>query len=257
MARDAPPEWIPDFPAVRVARLISGAAEAAAEAWAQPLSATEAVTLTAYLQLALVELSGVLSQLAQYRSAAPPGSRLYNPHEPGIYIGSAAKAISCISRDLRDAGSDQPGKRPGHRDSRATTAARSLTDATYVAFTAIGQPSGSVAARDAAVSAFMHALDTIDAAIEALTAHTPSPLPAIFSRQRIRLEHAFISLREALVSSAIGQHEPASLAIAHRLRERHPILPHRSQPARSSSDQATGAYRHREQRAGPGRMRPR
>jgi hypothetical protein len=240
MARQTPTEWIPDIPAVRGARLISAAAEGAVRAWAEPLPAAEAATVTAHLQIAVVELSGALGQLAQYRPVHSPGTRPCNPREPGIYIGSAAKAISCINRDLRQAGSNQPGTGHSHRDSRAVKAARSLTDATYAAFTATGPPSGSAAARDAAVSAFMHALDTIDAAIETLAAHTPRPLPAILSRQRIRLEHACISLREALVCSAMDQHEPASLTIAHGIRERNPTLPHRSRPARDTSAPTRG-----------------
>lgn len=237
MRREAPTEWIPDVPAVRGARLISAAAEGVLRAWAEPLPAAEAATVTAHLQIAFVELSGALGQLAQYRPVHPPGTRPYNPREPGIHISSAAKAISCINRDLRETGSNQPDPGHSHRDSRAVKAARSLTDATYAAFTVTGPPSGSAAARDAAVSAYLHALDTIDAAIETLAAHTPRPLPAILSRQRIRLEHACISLREALVCSAIDQHEPASLTIAHSIRERNPVLPHRSRPASSTSGQ--------------------
>jgi hypothetical protein len=84
-------------------------------------------------------------------------------------------------------------------------------------------------ARDAAVSAFMHALGIIDTAIGNLAGSVPGPLAAILTRQQIRLEHACRSLREALVASAVSQDDQPSLAVAARVRELHPVLPHRSQ----------------------------
>ena len=185
MPRDLPAEWIPDIPAVRSARQIASAAEAAARAWAQALSAAELPLITACLDMSLLELS-------------------------------AAQVISCISRDLRDIADGQP--RTGHDQpgTAAVTAARDLAAATYTAFTEIRQPAGSPAARDAAVSAFMHATGIIDTAIGNLADQAPGPLAAILTRQRIRLEHACRSLREALVASAVSQDDQPTLAAAAR-----------------------------------------
>lgn len=230
MPRDLPPEWTPDIPAVRTARQIAGAAEAAARTWAQPLPAAELPVITACLDMALLELSGALGQLAQYRPLLRPGTTCGNPYEPGIHIGAAAQAIACISQDLRGIPGHQPGAGESHPASAAITAARTLADATYAAFTEIRQPSGSLPARDAAISAFMHATGTIDTAVGNLAGSAPGPLAAILTRQRIRLEHACRSLREALVASAVSQDDQPSLAAAALVRELHPILPHRSPP---------------------------
>ena len=230
MPRDLPPEWTPDIPAVRTARQIASAAGAAARAWAQPLPAAELRVITACLDMALLELSGALGQLAQYRPRLRPGITCGNPFEPGIHIGAAAQAIACISQDLRSTADCQPGAGGSQPVTAATTTARAIADATYAAFTEIRQPSGSPGARDAAVSAFMHATAIIDAAIGNLADSAPGPLAAILTRQRIRLEHACRSLREALVASAVSQDDQPSLAAAARVRELHPILPHRSPP---------------------------
>jgi hypothetical protein len=97
MPRDLPPEWTPGIPAVRTARQIASAAEAAVRAWAQPLAAAELPVITACLDMALLELSGALAQLAQYRPLLLPGATCGSPSEPGIHIGAAAQAIACIS----------------------------------------------------------------------------------------------------------------------------------------------------------------
>ena len=230
MPRDLPPEWQPDFPPVRSARQVAAAAGAAARAWAPPLPAAELPLVTAYLDMSLLELSCALGQLAQCRPVMRPGVICRNASEPGIYIDAAAQAISYISRDLRGPGHDQPGTGDDQPSTAAITAARTLADATYTAFTAIRQPSGSLPARDAAVSAFMHAIGIIDTAIGNLAACTPSPLAAVLTRQRIRLEQACRSLREALVCSAVSQDDQPSLAAADRVRQLHPILPLRSPP---------------------------
>ena len=165
--------------------------------------------------MSLLELSAALGQLAQYRPVLRPGARRGNPSEPGIHIAAAAQAISCISRDLRDIADGQPGTGHDQPGAAAITAARNLAAATYTAFTEIRQPAGSPAARDAAVSAFMHATGIIDTAIGNLADQAPGPLAAILlTRQRIRLEHACRSLREALVASAVSQDDQPSLAAA-------------------------------------------
>ena len=164
--------------------------------------------------MSLLELSCAPRQLAQYRPVKRPGVICRNASEPGIYIDTAAQAISCISRDLRGPGDDAEPDQPG---TAAATAVRDLADATYTAFTAIRQPSGSLPAKDAAVSAFMHAIGIIDTAIGNLAACTPDPLAAVLTRQRIRLEQACRSLREALVCSAVSQDDRPSLAAADRI----------------------------------------
>jgi len=247
MPRDHPPQRQPDFPPVRSARQVAAAAGAAARAWAQPLPAAELPLVTACLDMSLLELSCALGQLAQYRPVMRSGVICRNASEPGIYIDAAAQAISCISRDLRGPGHDQPGTGDDQPGTVAITAARTLADATYTAFTAIRQPSGSVPARDAAVSAFMHAIGIIDTAIGNLAGCAPSPLAAVLTRQRIRLEQACRSLREALVCSAVSQDDRPSLATADRVRQLHPILPHRfphEAPGHAATAPAGASHRH-------------
>jgi len=249
MPGDHPPQRQPDFPPVRSARQVAAAAGAAARAWAQPLPAAELLLVTACLDMSLLELSRALGQLAQYRPVMRSGVICRNASEPGIYIDAAAQAISCISRDLHGPGHDQPGAGDDQPGTVAITAARTLADATYTAFTAIRQPSGSLPARDAAVSAFMHAIGTIDTAIGNLAACTPIPPAALLTRQRIRLEQACRSLREALVCSAVSQDDRPGLAAADRVRQLHPILPHRSQaphdaPGHAATAAAGASHRH-------------
>ena len=214
MADPAVPEWMP-VPPLRSARIISAAAQDAARAWEQPVTPGELLTVSKDLGSALGNTGGALSRLSVYDAAyqAPADKRFRrydDPDEPNIYIECAAR--------------DQPY-------SPALSAGARLAEATRAAYIIIERPSGSAAGRDVAVSAFMAAAVALDTAAENLAAHASAPMSAILARQRVRLEQAHIALRESLTASAAGKDVSCSLAAAQSMRERHPVLSHRSRPA--------------------------
>ena len=234
MADPAVPEWMP-VPPLRSARIISAAAQDAARAWEQPVTPGELLTVSKDLGSALGNTGGALSRLSVYDAAyqAPADKRFRrydDPDEPNIYIECAARALECAGRDMALALSDHI-TRSGQPYSPALSAGARLAEATRAAYIIIERPSGSAAGRDVAVSAFMAAAVALDTAAENLAAHASAPMSAILARQRVRLEQAHIALRESLAASAAGKDVSGSLAAAQSMRERHPVLSHRSRPA--------------------------
>ena len=234
MADPAVPEWMP-VPPLRSARIISAAAQGAARAWEQPVTPGELLTVSKDLGSALGNTGGALSRLSVYDAAyqAPADKRFRrydDPDEPNIYIECAARALECAGRDMALALSDHITRR-GQPYSPALSAGARLAEATRAAYIIIERPSGSAAGRDVAVSAFMAAAVALDTAAENLAAHASAPMSTILARQRVRLEQAHIALRESLAASAAGKDVSGSLAAAQSMRERHPVLSHRSRPA--------------------------
>ena len=234
MTDPAVPEWMP-VPPLRSARIISAAAQVAARVWEQPVTPGELLTVSKDLGSALGNTGGALSRLSVYDAAyqAPADKRFRrydDPDEPNIYIECAARALDCAGRDMAFALSDYI-TRSGQPYSPALSAGARLAEATRAAYVIIERPSGSAAGRDVAVSAFMAAAGALDAAVENLAAHASAPMSAILARQRVRLEQAHITLRESLAASAAGKDVSGGLAAAQRMRERLPILSHRSRPA--------------------------
>jgi hypothetical protein len=272
MADPAVPEWVPDFPPVRSARIISIKAQDAARAWEQPVTPGELLTISKDLGSALGNTGGALSRLSAYQAAADKRFRLHDdPDEPNIFIECAARALECAGRDLAFALSDHimRGSQPY---SPARAAGAQLADATRTAYVLIEGPSGSAPGRDVAVSAFMAAASNLDAAVQNLAAHAAAPMSAILARQRVRLGQAHIALRESLAASAAGKDASGGLAAAQSMRERHPILSHQSRPAqdapgRGATTLATAAFpqptlgpagaatRHEAAHASPARLR--
>jgi len=245
MADPAVPEWVPDFPPVRSARIIFASAQDAARAWEQPVTPGELLTISKDLGSVLGNTGAALSRLSVYHAAyqAPADKRfrLYDdPDEPNIFIECAARALDCAGRGMAFALSDHI-TRSSQPDSPALAAGARLAEATRTAYVIIERPSGSAAGRDVAVSAFMAATDALDAAVENLAAHASAPMSAILGRQRVRLEHAHIALRESLAASAAGKDFSGGLAAAQSMRERQPILSHRSRHTTDAhgSDAAT------------------
>jgi hypothetical protein len=235
MADPAVPEWVPDFPPVRSARTISVKAQDAARVWEQPVMPGEMLTISKDLGTALGNTGAALARLAMYHAAyqAPAAEwfrRYDDPDEPNIYIEAAARALDCAGRDMAFA---LPGHitRSGEPSSPALSAGMRLAEATRAAYVIIERPAGSAAGRDVAVSAFMAAAGTLDAAVANLAAHASAPMQALLARQRVRLEQARIALRESLAASAAGKDASGGLAAAQSMRERQPVLPHRSRPA--------------------------
>ena len=206
-----------------------------ARAWEQPVTPGELLAVSKDLGSALGNTGGALSRLSVYDAAyqAPADKRFRrydDPDEPNIYIECAARALECAGRDITFALSDHI-TRSGQPSSPALSAGARLAGATRAAYIIIERPSGSAAGRDVAVSAFMAAAVALDTAAENLAAHASAPMSAILARQRVRLEQAHIALRESLAASAAGKDVSGSRAAAQSMRERHPVLSHRSRPA--------------------------
>jgi hypothetical protein len=235
MADPAVPERVPDVPPVRSARIIPARAQDAARAWEQPVTPGEMLTIGKDPGSTPGNTGAALARLAVYHAAsrAPAGKRFRrydDPDEPGSYIECAARAPDWAGRDMTFALSGHI-TRSGQPSSPALSPGARLAAATRAAYVIIDRPSGSAADRDGAVSAFMAAAAALDAAAENLTAHASAPMTAILARQRVRLEQAHIALRESLAASAAGKDVSGSLAAAQSMRERHPVLSHRSPPA--------------------------
>jgi hypothetical protein len=77
MADPDVPEWAPDFPPVRSARIISAAAQDAARAWEHPVTPGELLTIGKDPGSALGNTGAALARLAVYDAAyqAPAGKR--------------------------------------------------------------------------------------------------------------------------------------------------------------------------------------
>ena len=105
MADPAVPEWVPDFPPVRSARIIFAKAQDAARAWEQLVTPGELLTISKDLGSALGNTGGALARLSvydeAYRAPADKRFRRYDdPDEPNIYIECAARALDCAGRDM-------------------------------------------------------------------------------------------------------------------------------------------------------------
>ncbi len=237
-----PHAW--DFPPWQAARLLSGAAQEAARAWAQPVPATAILDVTWDLHRTFRDLGITLWRLSRFQDAAEPQERPHDrQHGPGSHIYRAGGATISAGTVLRDrevlryvrrtialglpAGGDH-GQGPP-----AIAAALELADAAATAYRIVGRsPSGTAADRDAAVGAFMRAVDNLDAAVENLAFRVPGPHSARLAAARAGLEHACTHLREALICSAVDFRQPGSGKQVLAMRERYPVLPHRLRPAR-------------------------
>jgi hypothetical protein len=225
------------------ARLISSAARDAALAWAQPLPEVTGLNVAWDLHRTFYYLGITLQRLSRFQqNPEPDGPAHTRLHEPGTHIYRAGSAIVNAGIALRDhealqhvrhniAAASAVGGDP-QDDQAAITSVLELADATASAYRMLdGMPSGTTADRDAAVEAFMSVLDSLDTAVENLALRVPRPHSAIFTATRTRLEQACTQLREALVCSAVDFRQAGSGQQVVAVREGHPVLPHRSQPA--------------------------
>ena len=118
------------------------------------------------------------------------------------------------------------------KGSFAVTSALDLADAAAMAFRIVGtSPSGTATDRDAAVGAFMHVIDNLDTAVQCLAVPVSGRHSARLTAARAGLEQAYTHLREALICSAVDFRQPGGGKQVLAMRERYPILPHRSRPA--------------------------
>jgi hypothetical protein len=236
-----------DSPAWQAARLLSGAAQDAARAWILPAPGADILDVTWDLHQTFRDLGAALRRLSRFRDETETGrlppARL---DEPGSHIyraGSAAERTGaflrdrevlehvrhCVARGLPAGGDPQKGP-------AAVTAALELAGSAAMAYRIVGRtPSGTRAERDDAVGAFMRVTDNLDAAVRNLAAHMPGPHSARLAVARAGLEETCTHLREALICSAVDFRQPRSGLQVRAMRERYPVLPNRSRPARDTT----------------------
>ena len=229
-----------DFPPWQAARLVSGAAQNAARAWAQPVPDTAILHVTWDLHRTFRDLGITLRRLSRFRQDTEPDPQpLNSQHGPGSHIyraGSATVDASTVLRDRevlehvrRNIALGLPAGGDPEQGSPVIAAALELADATAMAYRIVGRsPSRSAADRDAAVGAFMHVVDNLDTAVENLASRAPGPHSRRLTAARAGLEHAYADLREALICSAVDFQQPRSGRQVLALREHYPVLPHRS-----------------------------
>jgi hypothetical protein len=229
-----------DFPPWQAARLVSGAAQDAARAWTWPVPAADILDVTWDLHRTLGDLGIALWRLSRFQQeAGPDGQPRTRLHEPGIHIYRAGSVIVSAGSGLRDrevlehvrheiawdlpVGGD-PVKGPA-----GITAALELADAATMAFRIVGtSPSGTAMDRDAAVGAFMRVTDNLDMAVENLAVPVSGRHSARLAAAQGGLEQAYTHLREAIICSAVDFQQPGGGKQVVAMRERYPILPHRS-----------------------------
>lgn len=231
-----------DFPPRQAARLISCAARDAALAWAQPVAAATALDVAWDSHRTFYYLGLALQRLSRFQeNPVPDGSARTGLHEPGSHIYRAGSAIVAAGIALRDHEALEnvrqdiavglPVRGDPQDGQTAITSVLELADATASAYRMVDRTlAGTAAERDAAVGAFMSVLDNLDTAMENLAVHLTGPHSAILTATRTRLEQACSQLREALVCSAVDFRQPGSGQQVVAMRERYPVLPHRSQP---------------------------
>jgi hypothetical protein len=230
-----------DFPPWQAARLVSGAAQHAARAWTQPVPAAAILDVTWDLHQTFGDLGISLWRLSRFQQAAESDGQPGTLHEPGSHIYRAGSATVNAGRVLRDHEVLEHVRReialglPVGGDPRdggsAITAALELADAAVMSYRIVGaSPSGTATDRDAAVGAFMRVLDILDTAVENLAVHAPGPHSVRCVATQAGLERAYTHLREALICSTVDFQQPGSGKQVLAMRERYPILPHRSRP---------------------------
>jgi hypothetical protein len=236
-----------DYPPRQAARLISDAARDAALAWSQPLPRATVLDVAWDLHRTFYYLGVTLQRLARPPQNPERAESVHTGgHEPGSHIYRAGSAIVTAGIALRgheilkvvrhDIAVGPPARGDPQQRQTAITSALGLADATVSAYRIVDRTlTGTAADRDAAVAAFMTVLDSLDAAVGNLAVHVLSPYTAIITATRTRLEQACTQLREALVCSAVDFRHPGSGKQVLAMRERYPVLPHRSRPAQNAS----------------------
>jgi hypothetical protein len=234
-----------DFPPWQAARLVSGAAQDAARAWTQPVAAGDILDATWDLHRTFGDLGISLWRLSRSQQAAEPDGQSGTLHEPGSHIyraGSATVNAGTVLRDhevlehvRREIALGLPVGGDLQNGLTAVIAALELADAAAMSYRIVGaSPSGTATDRDAAVGAFMRVIDNLDTAVENLAIHAPGPHSVRFAATQAGLEQAYTHLREALICSTVDFRQPGSGKQVLAMRERYPILPHRSRPTQDA-----------------------
>jgi hypothetical protein len=235
-----------DFPPWQAARLVSGAAQDAARAWTRSVPSAEILDVTWDLHRTLGDLGIALWRLSRFQQEAEPdGQPRTRLHEPGSHIyGAGSVTVNAgaglLDRELiehvrRQIAWDLPVGGDPVNGPAGITAALELADAAAMASRIVGtSPSGTAMDRDAAVGAFMRVVDNMDLAVERLAVRVSGRQSSRLAAAQADLEQAYTHLREALICSAVDFRQPGSGKQVLAMRERYPILPHRSKPAHNT-----------------------
>jgi hypothetical protein len=214
-----------DFPPLHAAWLIARSARDAAAAWDQAAPPEDLPGLAGHLHWAFQSLSSALLSLTCCIDETPPDEREPASSEVSRHVYSAylvtEKAGAGLLRDL-----------PLHRGTRAGSAAAEagydMARRISAAALSMGRPSrATVAARNDAIGAFLHAAGNLSAAIGTLASRLPSPDALRFTAAQVRLAEARVHLHSALTLSAARPRPAGRLTLAaQRVRDLNPLTRH-------------------------------
>ena len=211
-----------DFPPLHAAWLIARSARDAAAAWDRPARPEDVPELADHLHSALRSLSGALLSLTCCIDSTPP----QEPHSfevsQHVYRASmvTGNAGAGLLRDLPLRGTARTG-------SAAAETGYELARRTSAAYLSMGPPSSAtLAARTAAIEAFLHATVNLGAAASTLASQVPSPHGHRFTAAQASLAEAGEHLLSALERSAARPEPSGRLTLAQRVRERSPLKHH-------------------------------
>ena len=160
-----------DFPPLHAAWLIARSARDAAAAWDRPARPEDVPELADHLHSALRSLSGALLSLTCCIDSTPP----QEPHsfEVSQHVYRASMVTGNAGAGLLR---DQPLRGTARTGSAAAETGYELARRTSAAYLSMGPPSSAtLAARTAAIEAFLHATVNLGAAASTLASQVPSP----------------------------------------------------------------------------------
>jgi hypothetical protein len=213
-----------DFPPLHAAWLIARSARDAAAAWDRPARPEDVPELADHLHSALRSLSGALLSLTCCIDSTPPQEQEPHSFEVSRHVYRASivtgNAGTGLLRDLPLRGTARTG-------SAAAETGYELARRTSAAYLSMGPPSSAtLAARTAAIEAFLHATVNLGADASTLASQVPSPHGHRFTAAQARLAEAGEHLLRALERSAARPEPSGRLTLAQRVRDRYPLKRH-------------------------------
>jgi hypothetical protein len=213
-----------DFPPLHAAWLIARSARDAAAAWDRPARPEDVPELADHLHSALRSLSGALLSLTCCIDSTPPQEQELHSFEVSQHVYRASvvtvNAGAGLLRDLPLRGTARTG-------SAAAETGYELARRTSAAYLSMGPPSSAtLAARTAAIEAFLHATGNLGAAASTLASQVPSPHGHRLIAAQASLVKAGEHLLSALERSAARPEPSGRLTLAQRVRDRYPPKRH-------------------------------
>ena len=213
-----------DFPPLHVAWLMARSARDAAAAWDWPARPEDVPELADHLHSALRSLSGALLSLTCCIDSTPPQEQEPHSFEVSQHVYRASmvtgNAGAGLLRDLPLRGTARTG-------SGAAETGYELARRTSAAYLSMGPPSSAtLAARTAAIEAFLHATGNLGVAAGILALQVPIPHGRRFTAVQARLAEAGEHLLSALERSAARPEPSGRLTLAQRVRDRYPLKHH-------------------------------